>query len=106
MEVVYTRLAKLTYKKILENLKKRWTIKEVRHFIFLTEELLKKIESGQIVGPVINKKLNIRKGIIHKNVSLFYIQHQEEEKIYLITFFNNRMNPETLKMLLNISEKL
>ncbi|HET8754148.1 MAG TPA: hypothetical protein VFM59_07275 [Salinimicrobium sp.] len=105
MEIVFTRIAKLTYKDILENLKERWTIKEVRHFIILTEEFLKNIESGQIESPVINKSLNIQKGFVHKNVSLFYIRNQEEQKIYLLTFFDNRMNPETLDRLLNIQKK-
>lgn len=84
MEVVYTRLAKITYLEILKNLDKRWTKKEVKHFIILTNELLDKIKNNQIICPVINEKWKIRRGVIHKNVSLFYIQtHKKEKYIYL-----------------------
>ena len=58
------------------------------------------MKSGQVVHPFANEKLGIRKGKIHKNVSLFYKEDKENNKIYLITFFNNRMNPEALRKLL------
>lgn len=65
-----------------------------------TNELLEKVENEQVVHPFANEKLGIRKGKVHKNVSLFYKGDRKNNKIYLITFFNNRMNPKTLKELL------
>lgn len=100
MEVIWTQLAKITYREVLENLKKRWTKKQLKDFRNLTNELLEKIKSEQVVHPFANKKLGIRKGILHKNVSLFYRESKKENNMHLITFFNNRMNPEVLKTLL------
>ena len=100
MEIVWTKLANVTYKEVFENLEVRWTKKEMRDFRDLTNELLEKVMNNQIVHPFVNKKLGIRKGKVHKNVSLFYKEDRENEKIYLITFFNNRMNPKTLNKLL------
>ncbi|MGB0879277.1 MAG: hypothetical protein ACPGTO_01780 [Polaribacter sp.] len=100
MEIIWTRLANITYKEVFENLEWRWTKKEMKNFRDLTNELLEKVKNEQVVHPFANEKLGIRKGKIHKNVSLFYKEDKENNKIYLITFFNNRMNPEALKKLL------
>lgn len=102
MEIIWTRLAKITYFEIFENLKERWTIKEMKSFYDLTNEVLHKIQSNHILFPLVNKELEIRKVVIHQNVSLYFkIEH---EKIYLISFFNNRMNPQTLNILLKKSQ--
>lgn len=100
MEIIWTRLANITYKEVFENLEWRWTKKEMRNFRDLTNDLLEKVKNKQVVHPFANEKLGIRKGKVHKNVSLFYKEDIENNKIYLITFFNNRMNPEALRKLL------
>ena len=101
MKIVWTRLARITYLEVLENLKEQWTLKEIKSFYNLTNNLLEKIKNGQIKCPFVNQKLGIKKGIVHKNVSLFYKEDLDNKTIYLVTFFNNRMNPKTLKNLLN-----
>lgn len=100
MEVVWSKLAVITYKEIFENLQFRWTVKEMRSFRDMTQNLLDKIKTQQISCPIINNKLGIRKAVLHKNVSFYYLEDLSAQKIYIITFFNNRMNPETLKKLL------
>ena len=100
MEIVWTKLASVTYKEVFENLEWRWTKKEMKNFNDLTNSLLEKVKTKQVVHPFANKKLGVRKAIVHKNVSLFYKEDRNNNKIYLITFFNNRMNPKILKELL------
>jgi hypothetical protein len=99
MEIVWTKLAIITYKEILENLKVRWTKKELRALKELTNDALIKIKNKQIVFSNANKDLEVRKIVLPKNVSLFY--KVDNNTIYLITFFNNKMNPESLIDLLN-----
>lgn len=100
MEVIWSKLALITYKEIFENLQFRWTIKEMRNFRDLTQNLLEKIKTQQIHCPLINEKLGVRKAVIHKNVSFYYREDFSAQKIYIVTFFNNRMNSETLKKFL------
>jgi hypothetical protein len=100
MEIVWTKLASVTYKEVFENIEWRWTKKEMKNFNDLTNSLLEKVKNKQVVHPFANKKLGVRKAIVHKNVSLFYKEDRNNNKIYLITFFNNRMNPKILKELL------
>lgn len=101
MEIIWTKLAKITYVEILENLNLRWTKKEMKSFKDLTNDLLENVKKNEIIHPYINNNLGIRKAVIHKNVSLFYKVDSTNNKIYLVTFFNNRMNPKNLKKLLN-----
>ncbi len=88
MEVIWSKLAVITYKEIFENLRFRWTVKEMRSFRDLTQNLLNKIKTQQISCPIINNTLGIRKTVIHKNVSLYYLEDLSAQKIYIITFFN------------------
>ena len=100
MEVVWSKMALITYKEIFENLQWRWTVKEMKSFRDLTQTLLEKIKTHQITCPLINEELGIRKAVIHKNVSFYYREDSISNQIKIITFFNNRMDPETLKKLL------
>ena len=99
MEIIWTKLSRITYDEVLENLKVRWTFREMIAFYELTDEVIQKIKQNEVEFPDVNLEFKIKKAIIHKTVSL-YFKH-ENNKIYLVTFFNNRMNPETLKNLLN-----
>ena len=72
----------------------------MRDFNNLTNNFIENIKTGKVIHPYANRKLEIRKGQVHKNVSLFYKIDKENNKIYLITFFNNRMNPKGLRKLL------
>jgi hypothetical protein len=101
MEVVWTKFAKITYFEILENLKLRWTFKEIKEFHDLTMSVLNKIKHDQVEFPIISTEYKIKKAVVHKNVSLYFKEEKHNQTIYLIVFFNNRMNPETLKRLLN-----
>jgi hypothetical protein len=49
MEIVWTKLAKITYVEVLESLKKRWTKKELKNFKDLTNALLEKVMKEQVV---------------------------------------------------------
>ena len=70
MEIVWTKFAKITYFETIENLKVRWTFKEVKEFHDLTNAVLNKIKYDQVEFPTINTEFKIKKAIIHKNVSL------------------------------------
>ena len=100
MKIVWTKLALATYKEILENLDFRWSKKEIESFVKLTNEILSSINEDRIVHQCINTKLGVRKSIVHKNVSMFYNIDESGNTLYIITFFNNRMNPKVLMKLL------
>src|SRR5690606_33192628 len=97
MEIIWTNIARITYLEILENLQKIWTLKEIQAFHQLTQRNLSLISSGKIFNPSIHANSEIRRVVIHRNVTLYYKVVKSKNCIYLITFFNNRMNPAILK---------
>ena len=95
MNVYWTKLAEITYFEIIQNLMDRWSLKEVIEFKEKTTTLIKYLEKG-IINCAHDKTLNINKCIIHKNVSLYYREDKKLNKIFLIVFYQNRMNPKTV----------
>ena len=102
MEIIWSRLAKITFFEILEKLKERWTRKEYTHFNTLVQKNLHLIKDDHAIFPKIAVDSAIRKAVIHPNVSPFYFVKEQEKIIYLVTFFNNRMNPDILERLLDL----
>ncbi len=100
MNIIWSKIAVTTYKEILDSLHVRWTKKEKLHFINTTNSAIDSIKRKQVVHPLINKKIGVRKATIHKNVSLFYTMDLKNNTVYILTFFNNRMNPNLLNKML------
>lgn len=94
MEIIWTNLAKLTYFEITENINDYWNREQSKKFIHLVNKQLHNIKTRTINHKLIYK--NVRKCIIHKNVSLYYMEYTKNKTIILITFYSNRVNPSTL----------
>lgn len=101
MKIIWTRIARITYFEILENLEKYWTANEIRAFHRLISENLSQITSGKVRHPFVDPQSEIRRMVIHSNVTLYYKIDEAENQLLLITFFNNRMDPNILRKLLN-----
>ncbi|MBE9489494.1 MAG: hypothetical protein IMY67_04305 [Bacteroidetes bacterium] len=100
MKIYWTETAKSTYAEELDFIYRKWGNKEVENFINLSEEFLKTLKTGVLEGkPVKGKEFRI--SVISKQTSLVYKLNKKNKVISLITFFNNKMNPKTLKKLLN-----
>jgi plasmid stabilization system protein ParE len=41
---------------------------------------------------------NVRRVVIHKNVSLYYDYKEEQNTIEILSIFDNRQNPDKLKL--------
>jgi plasmid stabilization system protein ParE len=46
--------------------------------------------------PIISD--NVRKIVLHKNVSLYYEFNEKENTIEILSIFENRQNPDKLKL--------
>ena len=96
MEVIWSSKARMTYFGILDYLEKNWAKKEIVQFIQKTEIVVRAIKRNPEIFPRSLKQTEIRKAIVDKNNSIFY--QIDEKKIYLLTFFDNRQNPDSLKL--------
>jgi plasmid stabilization system protein ParE len=93
--VIWSDEAKANYKLILEYLNTKWTQREVINFAKRTEEAVVIIQTDPYLHKSSTKGKAIRHCVLVKQVSLFY--RIEQNTFYLITFWDNRQNPNRLK---------
>ena len=82
-------------KRIIEYLEQRWTQKEIKKFARLLDKQLNIIKDNPLIFPQSNKSRGIRKSVLSKQTSIYY--KVKENKIYLLTLFDNRQDPNRLK---------
>lgn len=97
MKIVWSARAKTTFFSVLSYLNDNWTKKEIIQFNNKTETVLNAIKTYPKMFPQSKQHENVRKAVIDKNNSVFYIADEEKQKIYLLTFFDNRQDPNELK---------
>ena len=94
MEVIWSVKAKITYFKVFDYLEKNWNKREIIQFSQRTEIVIRSIKKNPGIFPFSLKHKEIRKAIVDKNNSFFYQVDKQNKKIYLLTFFDNRQNPD------------
>ncbi len=98
MKVIWSAKARITYFKVLDYLDKNWNKKEIIQFSRRTDVVIQAIKKNPGIFALSTKHRNIRRALIDKNNSFFYQVDKRNNKIYLLTFFDNRQNPESLKL--------
>lgn len=79
--------AKNTYLDSISLILQKWTIKEVKHFETLVNDLLTRLESNKNLCPK-SKQFKLRKCVLSKQTSLIY--QSNYKTIDLIAFIDNR----------------
>jgi len=87
MKIIWSKQAKKSYEKIIDNLLKEWSFDIALKFENLTNSTLDNIRNNKSLCPK-SQQTQLRKCIIHKNVSLIY--RIEKSNIELVTFIDNR----------------
>ncbi len=102
MEVIWSAKARITFFTVLDYLEKNWTKREIVQFHHRTEIVIRAIKRNPGIFSFSPTHKEIRKAIIDKNNSFFYKVDIYNKKIYLLTFFDNRQNPDILRFGSNI----
>jgi hypothetical protein len=95
-KVFWSQEAEETFKQNILYLEYEWTEAVIENFINRTEDSINTIRANPLLFPKINKKKNIHKCLVVKQVSLYYVI--EGNSINLLTFWNNYQNPKKLKI--------
>jgi len=95
-KVFWTKEAEDTFNQNILFLGYQWGETVIENFINKTDSAIKTIKENPLLFPVINKKKAIHKCLVVKQVSLYYVV--KENRIDLITFWNNYQNPQKLKL--------
>lgn len=96
MEVIWSAKARITYFRILDYLDDNWTKKEMIQFNERIQIVIGAIIKNPGIFPVSTKNKEIRKALIDRNNILFYKIDLYHQKIYLLTFFDSRQDPQKL----------
>ena len=96
IEIVWTNRAEKGLSKTIEYLKSNWTKKEIVRFAERTEVIIRVICKNPNIFPASIKHKSIRKAAIDKNNSFFYQVDSVNRIIYILTFYENRQNPQKL----------
>jgi len=94
LAIKWSKEARITYEGVLSYLKENWSDKEVKKFVRKTESALLVISHQPYIFKSSEHK-RIRKALVSKQNSLFYLVRESD--IYLITFWDNRMDPKKNK---------
>lgn len=95
-KITWSSEAERTYAENLVYLEKRWGKKVVIHFLDTSDSMLNTIAENPILFRASEQFAYVRVCVMHKAISVYYTYSDTE--VFLITFWNNYQNPESLKL--------
>jgi len=95
--IIWSDEAKNNLLCIIDYFETNWNEKGLRNFFEKFEKTLQLISQNPQIFRLTNKRKNVRKCVFSKQTSIYY--KFENNKVYLITLFDNRQNPKRLKIL-------
>ncbi len=81
---------------IYDYLERNWTEREIKRFSKRLDENLAVIAKFPFVFPTSEKNKSVRRCVVSKQTSLYYLV--EAKKIIILSLFDNRQNPDKLKI--------
>jgi len=100
-KVKWTKKALDDYKEIIIYLQDKWGMASAEKFKELVDRKLQIISTFPKISSLIGYLINIRKAVIVKQVSLYYMELEKEREVQVIRLLDNRQNPESIQELLS-----
>lgn len=98
MKISWTSRAFKSYLIIIDYLFENWTVKEINKFETQTTKTIELIKQNPYMFQASEERKNVRKGFVNKLVSIYYRISTEKNEIELLVFWQNRQNPNNLKL--------
>jgi len=96
MEIIWSAKATITFYSVIDYLNENWTKKEMIQFNQRTLITISAIRKNPKMFPASAKNKDVRKAIVDKNNTFYYKIDDNNQKIYLLTFFDCRQDPKKL----------
>ena len=96
MKIIWSEDAVNDYHNTIEYLLSKWTEKSAISFIEEVDSILELIQILPEIFPEFSDFPDVRRAVIRKQISLFY--KIDKDTIYLVRFWNNYQNPDSLKL--------
>jgi plasmid stabilization system protein ParE len=94
-KIIWSEEAIKNLDQIIDYLEKEWTNKEIKKFITKLDKTLELISKKPNLFRITNKRKNIHKCVLIKQVSIYY--KPEKDTICIVSLFDNRQHPSKLK---------
>lgn len=94
--VEWSREAERTYIRVIDQIRAKWTEKEVENFISRTQQVIGFLSNNPGIYPFSKKGL-VHRAVISKQTSLYYHIASVGNKVILLSFEDNRQNPSKVK---------
>ena len=83
---------------IFDYLEANWTDREIKTFAKKLETHLEIISKNPTMFPHYDEVRNIRRCVLSPQTTIYYYDIPNESKIVILTLFDNRRNPDTLRV--------
>ena len=97
-DIEWTLEAEQNLNSIFDYLEKVWTEREISIFAKKLESNLQTISLYPTLFPYFNKEKSMRRCVMSSQTTIYYCDIQTDKKIVVITLFDNRRNPKSLKI--------
>lgn len=98
-KIIWAPLAEKDFITILDYLHENWDDSVVQNFIGIVDNLISQIILNPKQFPLIKKKSNVRRCVLTKHNTLFYLFGKDT--IAILRIFDNRQDPN--KLIFNVS---
>ena len=95
LTIYWSKRADSKFDRIIEFIHNEWGETVTKAFVKKVYDFLDILEEFPEIGTLENKERNIRGFVIVRQLTLFY--KIQDNKIILLNFFDNRMNPKRKK---------
>ena len=96
VEITWSTEATETFEEIVNYLSEHWGDKEIGKFVQQTEKIVTRLRSFPEAYPYGNGK-RYRKVRLNKVIVLFYVYRKSSDRIVLLSFWNLKRDPTTIK---------
>lgn len=103
-KITWTDTARNDYFGVIDYLIENWEKKTARNFKSTVNRQLKLISKMPKMYPKTDARENVRRCVVVKQVSMYYLEIEIDKEIIVIRFYDNRKDPDTLTDALNDSD--
>jgi plasmid stabilization system protein ParE len=98
LNIEWTSEANRNLKAIFDYLEKTWSEREISNFAKKLEASLQHISKNPAIYPYYSKEKNVRRCVLSSQTTIYYSEIPFENRVVIITIFDNRQNPDRLKI--------
>ncbi|MCL2727880.1 MAG: type II toxin-antitoxin system RelE/ParE family toxin [Bacteroidales bacterium] len=96
LEIEWTSEAERNLTAIFDYLEERWSKREIKNFAKKLESDLQHLSKNPAICPYCNKEQSIRRCVLSPQTTIYYKEVPLENRVVIITLFDNRQNPDKL----------